>query len=142
MKVVPYLNFDGRCAEAFRFYERLFDGKLELMTFGDSPMGGEMAPDWKDRVMHAYLAAGDLVLMGSDAPGEHFQKPQGLYVSLHADDAAQGERIFAALAEGGSVTMPFERTFWAERFGMLTDRFGTPWMVNVAPVPEPSSQGS
>ena len=80
--------------------------------------------------LHARLVVGDAVLLASDSPPEYYAKPQGLYMSLQIEDAAAGERMFQALAEGGSVTMPFERTFWAERFGMLVDRFSIPWLIN------------
>lgn len=130
MKFTPYLNFNGQCAEAFRFYEQVLGGKLEMTTHGESPIAGEVPPEWHDRIMHARLVIGDQVLMGSDSPPEYFQKPQGLYVSIQIDDTEKGERIFNALAEGGTVTMPFAKTFWAAGFGMVTDRFGTPWMVN------------
>jgi PhnB protein len=132
MKFTPYLNFNGQCAEAFRFYEQVLGGRIEMMmTHGESPIAGEVPPAWHDRIMHARLAVGDQVLMASDSPPEYYQKPQGLFVSIHVDKPADAERIFNALAEDGKVTMPFEKTFWAAGgFGMLVDRFGTPWMVN------------
>lgn len=132
MQVNPYLNFDGQCEEAFRFYEQVLGGKIEaMMTHGESPIAGEVPSEWHDRILHARLVVGDQVLMASDSPPEYYQKPQGLYVSLHVEDPAEAERIFRALAEGGTVTMPFQKTFWAAGgFGMLTDRFGTPWMIN------------
>jgi PhnB protein len=132
MQVNPYLNFNGQCAEAFGFYEQLLGGKIEaMMTFGESPIAGEMPPESHSRILHARLVVDGQALMGSDAPPEYYAKPQGLYVSLNVETQADGERIFRALAEGGTVTMPFEKTFWAAGgFGMLTDRFGTPWMVN------------
>jgi PhnB protein len=128
----PYLNFNGQCAEAFRFYAQVLGGKIEmLMTFGESPAAGEVPPGLQDQVMHARLAIGDQVLMASDCPPEMYQKPQGLNISLQIDQAAEARRIFEALAENGTVTMPFEKTFWAAGgFGMLVDRFGTPWMIN------------
>jgi PhnB protein len=132
MQVNPYLNFNGQCAEAFKFYERVLDGKIEAMiTHGDSPIANEVPSAWHDRIMHARLVVGDQVLMASDSPPEHYEKPQGLYVSLNVKKATDAERIFRALAENGTVKMPFEKTFWAAGgFGMLVDRFGTPWMVN------------
>lgn len=131
MRVDPYLNFDGNCAEAFRFYEQLLGGELEIMTHGESPVAGEVPPEWHDRILHASLRLGDALLMASDAPPDRYQPPQGNYVSLAVEEPAQAERIFSALAEGGQVTMPFEKTFWAAGgFGMVTDRFGTPWMIN------------
>jgi PhnB protein len=132
VQVNPYLNFNGQCAEAFRFYERVLGGKIEvMMTHGESPIAGEVPVEWRDRVLHARLAVGDQVLMASDSPPEMYQKPQGLYVSLQVEQSADAQRIFQALVENGTVTMPFEKTFWAAGgFGMLVDRFGTPWMIN------------
>jgi PhnB protein len=130
MKIVPYLNFDGQCADAFRFYERVLGGKLELITHGNSPIAGEVPPEWGDRVMHACLTVGDQALMASDSTPEQHAEPQGIYVSLHVESAEDAERIFGELAEQGRVTMPLGPTFWAVRFGMCVDRFGTPWMVN------------
>jgi PhnB protein len=135
MQLIPYLTFDGQCAEAFKFYERVLGGKLEtLITHEESPMKDQVPPEWGDRIMHAYLTVGDAKLMGSDSPPEFFTKPQGLSVSINLDDVARGERIFKELSAGGTVTMPFEKTFWAERFGMLVDRFGTPWMINAGQI--------
>jgi PhnB protein len=132
MQVNPYLNFDGRCAEAFRFYEQVLGGKIEtMMTPGESPIAGEVPAAWHDRILHARMVIDGHVLMASDSPPEYYAKPQGLYVSLQIDDSAQAERVFHALAEDGTVTMPFEKTLWAAGgFGMLVDRFGTPWMIN------------
>jgi PhnB protein len=131
MKTIPYLTFNGQCAEAFRFYEQALGGKIEMMTtFGESPMGGEMPPDLHGQIMHVRLAAGDAVLMGSDDPQGHVEKPQGISVALQVEEPEKGERIFNALAEGANVTMPFQQTFWAKGFGMLVDRFGIPWMIN------------
>ena len=131
MQMHPYLNFNGQCAEAFRFYEQVFGGKIEMMmTYGDSPMAAEMPPETHGHVMHARLVAGDGVLMGADGPPEYFEKPQGIHVSVHVEDPEKGKRIFDELAAGGQVTMPFEKTFWARGFGMLVDRFGIPWMLN------------
>ncbi len=134
MQLVPYLNFPGNCAEAFRFYEKLFGGKIEtMMRFDESPMADEAPPEQRNNIIHAYLSIGDAVLMGSDAPPEYFAKPQGISVSIQLTDIEQGERIFNELSKGGNVGMPFEKTFWAERFGMVTDRYGIPWMINCGP---------
>lgn len=126
-----YLMFDGNCAEAMRFYERVLGGKLEaLMTAAESPAAEHVPAHRRDQILHASLLFGDRRLMASDwmhdspYPGMH-----GFGVSLGYRTTAEARRVFDALAEGGSVTMPFEKTFWAEGFGMLTDRFGTPWMV-------------
>ncbi|MDP8924632.1 MAG: VOC family protein [Chloroflexota bacterium] len=132
MQVHPYLNFGGQCREAFAFYEQCLGGRIEVMqTHGESPIAADVPPDWHARILHARLRVGDAVLMGSDSPPEHYARPQGLYVSLQVDDPAEADRIFRAPAEQGTVTMPFEPTFWAAGgFGMLVDRFGTPWMIN------------
>lgn len=130
MQMTPYLNFDGQCEEAFRFYARVLGGTIETMqTHGDSPIAEHVPPHWHDRILHARLVVGDAVLMGSDMPPDEEATPRGMAVSLQVPDAAEADRIFSALAEGGSVRMPLDKTFWAERFGMLVDRFGIPWMV-------------
>jgi PhnB protein len=131
MELSPYLNFNGQCAEAFKFYEQCLGGKIVFMqTHGESAMKDQTPPDWQDKIMHATLKVGSQVLMGSDAPPAHYAAPQGIYVSISLPDPADGERIFNALADRGKVNMPFQKTFWAAGFGMLVDRFGTPWMVN------------
>ena len=133
MQITPYLNFKGNCAEAFRFYERCLGGRIEMMqTYGDSPMKEQTPPDVQKHVMHAHLIVGGQSLFGSDAPPQMFKPAQGMHVSVQLDSPADGERIFRELSEGGSVTMPFAATFWSPGFGMLVDRFGIPWMVNVA----------
>jgi PhnB protein len=134
MQLNPYLNFQGLCKAAFSFYEKVLDGKIEAMiSHGETPAAEHVPPDWQDAIIHARLVFGDNVLMGSDAPPDRYEDPKGLYLSLHIPDSKEGERVFKALADGGTVTMPFEKTFWAERFGMLVDRFGIPWMINCEP---------
>ena len=93
-------------------------------------MEAQTPPAWHDKILHACMSVGDTLLMGSDCPPEYFQKPQGFSVSLTFADAAEAERIFGLLAEGGTVQMPIEETFWAVRFGACVDRFGTPWMIS------------
>lgn len=130
MDIVTYLTFDGQCEAAFAHYERVFAGKILMtMRYGEAP-GNTAPPDVAARIMHTRLAIGDRLLMGSDAPVGRFSKPQGFAVSVQLDNVADAERIFAALAEGGTVQMPIAETFWAARFGMLEDKFGVPWMVN------------
>ena len=131
MKLNPYLNFDGRCEEAFRVYEKCLGGRILLMmTYGESPMGGQTEPGWRGKIMHTTLAVGDQILQGADAPPGRYQKPQGIAVTIGLSDQAEAERIFAALAENGVVEFPLQETFWAVRFGMVTDRFRIPWMIN------------
>jgi PhnB protein len=139
MELNPYLNFNGQCAEAFRFYEQCFGGKILMMqTHGETPAKDHVPPDWHDKVMHARMTVGEQVLMGSDAPPDRYSPPTGISVAINVASPAEGERIFKQLAEGGTVTMPFEKTFWSSGFGMLVDRFGIPWMVNSAEAPEPA----
>jgi PhnB protein len=131
MRITNYLFFDGRCAEAFRFYAQALGGKLErLLTAGESPGGEAMPAEARARIMHAYLTFGDQVLMGSDWMADRpFEPPQGFYVTLDIEESSQAERIFAALAADGTIRVPLETTFFAARFGMLVDRFGIPWMI-------------
>ncbi|HEY7786734.1 MAG TPA: VOC family protein [Pyrinomonadaceae bacterium] len=132
MELNPYLLFSGDCEEAFKFYAQTFGGKIEGMsTHADTPSEQHVPAEWRNKILHARMVIGDQVLMGSDAPPGHYQKPQGFSVSIRVKDVAEGERIYKALAQGGTVTMEFQQTFWAVRFGMLVDRFGIPWFINV-----------
>jgi PhnB protein len=131
MELSPYLTFNGQCEAAFKFYEKILGGKIvTIMPHEGSPMEGHVPSEWRKKILHARLVVGDQALMGSDAPPEHYQKPQGFSVSIGIKDTAAAERIFHALAEKGTVQMPIQETFWAARFGMLVDQFGTPWMIN------------
>jgi len=129
MQLNAYLHFNGNCDEAFKFYEQALGGKIEMRsTFGESPMAGQM-PAMKDKVVHARIRIGDQVLMGSDSPPERFSPPQGFSMSLGAKTPEEAEKIFAALSTGGQVHMPMSESFFAQRFGMLVDKFSIPWMV-------------
>ncbi|MGH8401029.1 MAG: VOC family protein [Gammaproteobacteria bacterium] len=132
MQITNYVFFDGRCAEAFRFYEQLLGGKIEaLLRAGDVPGGETTSAAARDRIMHARLIIGDQALMGSDWMAERpFEPPQGFYVSLYIEDVAVAKRTFDALTEGGAIRVAFAPTFFAHGFGMLVDRFGVPWMIN------------
>lgn len=131
MKFVPYLSFDGHCREAFAFYAKVFDGKIVAMiTHGETPAAEEVPAHWHDAIINAHLVAGDQELMGADSPPEQRGAKSGFSLSIQIDDEQRAERIFNAFADGGNVTMPFGQTFWARKFGMVTDRFGTPWMIN------------
>jgi len=131
MQLNPYLNFQGQCEEAFKSYEKTLKGNIEfLMRDGESPMAHETPSDQKNSVMHATLRFGAQVIMGADAPPQHYEKPQGFSISINVNDVEEAERIFQELSAGGSIRMPLQKTFWAERFGMFTDRFDIPWMIN------------
>ncbi|MBD2259310.1 VOC family protein [Pseudanabaena sp. FACHB-2040] len=133
MKLIPYLNFNGQCETAFKFYEQCLGGKIgDIMTYGKSPMAEQTPSEWHDKIMHAQITVGDQELMGGDSMSEYFEEPKGTSVLLSIEDAGEAERIFEALAENGTVKMPIQETFWAARFGMLVDQFGTPWMINCA----------
>jgi len=123
-----YLMFEGNCADAMRFYELILGGKLMMMTNAESPMADKTPPGRGDKILHARLEIDGRMLMASDSPMEEPKK--GFSMSLVYPTVPEARRVFDALAEGGKVTMEFQKTFWAEGFGMLTDRFGTPWMVN------------
>ena len=131
MNLIPYLSFNGQCEEAFKLYEKCLGGKISfMMTFEGSPMADQAPPGFGKKIMHATLKVGDTVVQGSDAPPKQYEKPQGMTVAIGLSDPAQAERIFKTLAEKGTVGMPLEETFWALRFGMLVDKFGTPWLIN------------
>ena len=131
MKWNPHLTFDGQCEAAFRFYEKCLGGKITLLlTYGESPLAEQTPPDWRKKIIHATFAFGDQVLTGADVLPKQYQKPQGFSVLLNVVAAEETDRIFRTLAENGEVQLPLQETFWALRFGMLTDQFGTPWLVN------------
>lgn len=138
-KLTPYLGFDGNCADAMRFYEGALGGKIEMMlTYGESPMAEQIPAEHRKRVMHSALnlPMGGQLFAGDKQPGNECTGPSGfngIGLTLEYADVAAGEAAFKALAEGGSVTMPMAPSFWVERFGMLTDRYGIGWMVNAGP---------
>jgi PhnB protein len=129
MSFHPYLNFGGNCREAFTRYQEIFGGELVLLSMADMPPGADVPAEQADLIMHAALTTSDSLLMASDAPQAEFQGARDLYVNYSCKESGEAERVFAALAEGGSVTMPLSETFFSPRFGMCVDRFGTPWMV-------------
>ena len=131
MQLNPYLLFNGKCEAAFKFYEKCLGGKITtMMPHEGSPAAAHVSAEWLPKILHARLEVGDAVLMASDAPPGRQEKPQGFSVNIGVKDPAEAERIFHALSQGAAVTMPLAETFWAARFGMLTDRFGIPWMLN------------
>ena len=128
MKLNTYVNFAGKCAEAFRFYEKHLGGKIGMvMTHGQSPDPSNVNPEWKDAVLHARISIGDTELMGADIPTA--QPMRSAYLTLRVQSDAEAERIFSALSEGGEVFMPMQETFFATRFAQLRDRFGINWMI-------------
>lgn len=131
MQLNTYLTFNGQCEAAFKFYEQCLGGKIVAMfTFAGTPAANQAPPEWLGKIMHATLRVGDSILMGSDPPPDHYKPAKGFTVNIAVEDAAEAERIFHALSENGTVGMPIQKTFWAERWGMVIDQFGIPWMVN------------
>jgi len=135
MELEPYLFFHGRCEEALNFYKECLRGEIVgLNRFAGSPMESQVGSDYKDKVMHASFVAGDVKFMASDGrPAAPRDGDDDIALSLATGDAAEGERVFNALAAGGQVTMPLQDVFWGGKFGSLTDRFGVQWMVSVRP---------
>ena len=130
-----YLSFDGNCAEAMRFYERVLGGRVEAMVrYADAPADAAMpalSTEESERIMYARLALDEQVLMASDATAGHpYSGKQGMALSLAYPTVSDAQRVFDLLAEGGSVTMPLQKTFWAEAYGALIDRYDTRWMVS------------
>ena len=131
MQLNPYLMFDGQCEAAFKFYVKVLGGKIEaMMRFEGSPMAAQTPPERRNKIMHTRMTVDDKMLMGTEAPPDRYEPMKGFSVMISVDDEDQAERIFRALSENGTVQMPIQKTFWAARFGMLVDQFGTPWMVN------------
>lgn len=129
MQLVAYLSFPGTAREAMDFYATAFGGKVtQRFTYGESPMADQMPDAARGNVMHSQLEVGTAVIMGADGPPPH--DAGSTTVNIMPDTPDEAERVFKALSEGGDVTMPMEETFWAHRFGAVTDKFGKRWMVN------------
>lgn len=131
MRMNPYLSFNGDCEAAFTFYEQHLDARRgSIFRYGGSPMAGDVPADWSDKVMHGSITVCGQELMGGDVAPDRYEAPKGFSLSLQIDRTSEAERVFQALAEGGTVVVPLEQTFWAARFGMIVDRFGIPWLIN------------
>jgi len=130
MRLHTYLNYGGNCEQAFRFYEKHLGGKVTMMmTQGEQPNAKDVRPDQKNAILYARMRIGETDLMGSDVPSERFQPMRSVYLSLSLDSIDEAERIFTLLSDGGEIFMPMQETFFAFRFAMLRDRFGTSWMI-------------
>jgi len=131
MEMVPYLSFKGECEAAFAFYEKCFGGRRgEMFRYGGSPMANEVGTDWSNKIMHGSVTVGEKLLMGADVAPERYEEPKGFSLSLQIKSVTEAERIFHELSRNGKVVMAMEKTFWAERFAMVIDRFGIPWAIN------------
>jgi PhnB protein len=137
MKIHTYLNYGGNCKQAFEFYSKHLGGKINFMMLQNQnpeldkaqAVTAQFQPGWQDTVLHASMEIGGTILMASDFPSDQFERMRSAYLSLQVESSAEAERIHALLAEGGQVLMPMAETFFAHRFSMLRDRFGTQWMV-------------
>ena len=131
MTFCPYLSFNGTCAEAFERYSEIFGAEITFMEMYSDAPESESMPEWSsDRVMHARLQLGDHMLMASDMPSSSEVKCSGISVQMGFETVEEARRVYDALAEGGSIMMPFEKTFWSAGFGGVVDRFGIPWLIN------------
>jgi PhnB protein len=131
MKLNPYLLFDGKCEEAFNSYQKILGGEIVAMIPHEGTPVEESVPlEWRKKIIHARLVSNGMVLMGSDAPPDRFEPMKGFSVTLNIAEPAEAERVFDALADKGTVRLALTETFWAKKFGMLVDKFGTPWMIN------------
>lgn len=127
----PYLSFNGQCEAAFKFYEQCLGARLgAIFRYAGTPLANQVPADWQDKIMHGSVTIGEQVLMGGDVAPDRYEQPRGFSLSLQMTSTVDAERIFHALAEGGTIVVPLEKTFWAARFGMVVDRFGIPWLIN------------
>ena len=131
MQLHTYLNYGGNCEQAFKFYQEHLGGNITmLMRHGEAPTGPNQTPtDWKEKVLHSRMTLGGTELLGADVPPDRFQPMRSAYLTLSLTTATEAERVHALLADGGEIFMPLTETFFAERFSMLRDQFGTSWMI-------------
>ncbi len=128
MKLDIYVNYKGNCEQAFRFYEQELGGRImSMMRHGELPNQGNIPADWSNAILHARIEIGGTILMGADVPGA--EPMRSAYLTLTVDNAEEAERVYARLSDGGQIFMKMEQTFFASRFAMLRDRFGTAWML-------------
>jgi PhnB protein len=131
MQMNPYLSFNGQCEAAFKLYENCLGGQLgAIFRYAGSPFADQVPADWQDKVMHGSVTVGKQLLAGADVAPDLYEAPKGFSLSLQMKDPAEAERIFRELGKNGRVVMPLEKTFWAERFGVVVDPFGIQWQIN------------
>ena len=131
MKVNPLLNYNGQCEAAFKFYEQCFGAKIGAMfRYAGTPMLDQVPAGWDDKVMHANVTIGDLLLQAGDVAPDQYEQPKGFSLSIQLSSTSEAERMFEMLAKEGTVVMPLEKTFWAARFGVVVDPYGIRWLIN------------
>ena len=130
MQLYTYLNYGGNCRQAFEFYAAQLGGRITMLTtHGEQPEARSVPPEWRQAVLHARLELGGTVVLGADVPPDRFQPMRSAYLTLMLASVDEAERTYALLCEGGEIFMPMAETFFAHRFAMLRDRFGTSWML-------------
>ena len=130
MKLYTYLNYGGNCEQAFHFYEEHLGGHITMMmTHGEQPNADNVPADWKNAILHARMTIGETELLGADIPPDRFQPMRSAYLTLIMNSTDEAERTYVLLSDGGQIFMPMQETFFAFRFGMLRDKFGTSWMI-------------
>jgi PhnB protein len=130
MQLNTYLNYGGNCEQAFKFYEEHLGGKItSLMRHGEQPGPSQLPAEWNGKILHARISLGGTELFGADIPPDRFQPMRSAYLSLSLDSTAEADRVYKLLTEGGEIFMQMQETFFASRFAMLRDRFGTSWMI-------------
>ena len=131
LEVSAYLSFKGDCAAAFKFYQEILGAEPGLLfRYADSPMADVVPAGWENKIMHGSVRIGQHLLEGADVPPERYEEPKGISLSINASSPAEADAVYEKLADGGRVVYPISKTFWSERFGMVVDRFGIPWMIN------------
>jgi|ERR1051325_11868917 len=131
MDLHSYVSFKGDCEAAFKFYEEKLGATPGLIfRYADSPMADVVPPGWDRKIMHGSIRIGQHLLEGADVPPDRYEEPKGFSLSLNVISPPEAEKLFEELADGGRVLYPIAKTFWSERFGMVVDRFGIPWMIN------------
>jgi PhnB protein len=133
MKLTLHLTFVGQCEAALTHYQRVLGGTdLRLFKYAGTPMESQVPSGWGDKIVHGSVAVGDVVLAGADVAPDGYQRPQGMFALLTCRDEAEATRVFDALAPGGTIQLPLQKTFWAPLFGAVVDRFGVPWEITCA----------
>jgi PhnB protein len=133
MTLTTHLNFNGNCEAAMTFYEKHLGAKTTFtIKYGTSPMADQFPADYADKIMHCSVELAGTSVIAADSPPDRYERPAGFTLTLGFDNAEEAQRVFNALAENGTVTMPLQKTFWAAQFGMVIDQFDIPWMVNCA----------
>jgi PhnB protein len=131
MEMSPYVNFNGQCEAAFKFYEECLGAELgPVFRYGGTSLADRVPADWNDKIMHASITIGGQLLQGADVAPSEYEEPKGFSLSLQMKRTAEADRVFPLLAQNGKVVMPLEKTFWAARFGVVIDRFGVRWLIN------------